>query len=118
MSFFDQQKVTVDIDAENTVTVRKLTYGEQQAAMSAAMSFEMEMTPGKGQSQTARGKLDPFRMKREELYTAVVGWNGPGFDGRPVSRDNIDALPPNVIDIIQAAVDELNSGASDSEKKA
>lgn len=118
MSFFDKQTRTIVLDEENSVVVRKLTYGEQQAAMSAAMSFEMTLATGKGQQGNATGKLDPFRMKREELYSAVVSWAGPGFDGRPVSRENIDALPPEVIDAIQAATDELNGGLSDDEKKA
>jgi len=119
VSFFDKQTVTVEIDAENSVTVRKLTYGEQQAAMSAAMSFEMTLgMGGKGkQPGAATGKLDPFRMKREELCAAVVSWAGPGFDGRPVTRENIEALPPEVIDTIQQAVDGLNAGLDDDEKK-
>jgi len=109
----------VDIDADKTVTIRKLSYGEEQAAMSSAMSFEMEMATRKGQAAPpAKGKLDPFRMKREELLMAIVSWAGPGFDGRPVNKDNVDALPPEIIDIIQTAVDKINGGLSDDEKKA
>ena len=119
MSFYDRQTVTVDIDADKTVTIRKLSYGEEQAAMSSAMSFEMEMATRKGQAAPpAKGKLDPFRMKREELLMAIVSWAGPGFDGRPVNKDNVDALPPEIIDIIQTAVDKINGGLSDDEKKA
>ncbi len=117
MSFYTQQKATVVIDAENSVVVRKLTYGEQQAAMSASMQFEMSMGQNKAEN-TATGKLDPFAMKREELITAVVSWEGPGFEGRPVTRQNILALPPEIIDAIQTVVDDLNAGASEDEKKA
>lgn len=120
MSFYDKQTRTIVLDANNSVTVRKLTYGEQQAAMSAAMSFEMTLaTGGKGgQPGNATGKLDPFRMKREELFAAVVSWAGPGFDGRPVTKENIEALPPEIIDAIQTGVDDLNGGLSEDEKKA
>ncbi len=122
MSFFDKQTRTLLLDSENSVVVRKLTYGEQQAAMSAGMSFEMSMpTGGKGQPAQpgpATGKLDPLRIKREELVSAIVSWSGPGFAGRPVSRENIEALPPEIIDAIQTGVDDLNSGLDDDEKKA
>ena len=113
MSFFDRQTVTVEIDKENRVTIRKLTYGEQQAAMSAAMNFEMALDNG----TVPVGKLDPFRIKREELLASVASWDGPGFDGRPVTRENIEALPPTVVDTIQAAIDRLNSGLEAAEKK-
>ncbi len=117
MGFFTQQRATVVLDAENSVTVRKLTYGEQQAAMSAAMQFEMSMGQD-GKGNTATGKLDPFGMKREELITAIVSWEGPGFESRAVTRQNILALPPEIIDAIQTVVDELNAGADADEKKA
>lgn len=116
MGFYTQQKATVVLDAENSVVVRKLTYGEQQAAMSASMQFEMSMARGQTEN-TATGKLDPFAMKREELLTAVVSWEGPGFESRAVTRQNILALPPEVIDAIQTVVDDLNAGASADEKK-
>lgn len=116
MSFFNQQTRVVEIDASNRVTIRKLTYGQQQAVMSAAMTFRMDMVAGQT-AQMTTGNLDPFRLKREEMYTAIVAWEGDGFEGRSVTRENIDALPPEVIGIIQAAVDELNAGMSDAEKK-
>lgn len=119
MGFFSQQKATVLIDAENSVVVRKLTYGEQQAAMSASMQFEMSMGQGQNNKEnTATGKLDPFGMKREELITAIVSWEGPGFEGRAVTRENILALPPEIIDAIQTVVSDLNAGAGADEKKA
>lgn len=117
MSFFSQQTTTVLIDDDNHVTVRKLTYGQQQAAMSAAMTFKVQVEAGQA-AQLTTGNLDPFRLKREELYAAIVGWEGAGFEGRPVTRDNIDALPPEVTAVIQAAVDDLNSGMTAEEKKA
>ncbi len=116
MSFFSQQTKVVEIDADNRVTVRKLSYGQQQAAMSAAMTFQVQMAVGQA-AQLTTGNLDPFRLKREELYAAIFGWEGPGFEGRPVTRDNIDALPPEVTALIQVAVDDLNTSTSDAEKK-
>ena len=114
MSFFTAQQRTVIIDDANHVVIRKLTYGQQQAIMSAAMVFEMSMSDT---GNVATGKLDPFRLKREELAAAIVSWSGDGFDGRPVTRENIEALPPDVIDIIQEAVNDLNAGATAIEKK-
>lgn len=116
MSFFSQQTKVVEIDADNRVTVRKLSYGQQQAAMSAAMTFKVQLEAGQA-AQLTTGNLDPFRLKREELYAAILSWEGAGFEGRPVTRDNIDALPPDVINLVQVAVDDLNTSASDAEKK-
>lgn len=115
MSFFTTQQRTVNIDADNHVVIRKLTYGQQQALMSAATVFEMSMTGGAG--NVATGKLDPFRLKREELAAAIVSWSGSGFEDRPVTRENIEALPPDVVSIIQEAVNDLNGGATADEKK-
>lgn len=116
MSFFSQQTKVVEIDADNRVTVRKLTYGQQQAAMSAAMTFKIQMEAGQS-AQMTTGSLDPFRLKREELYAAIVAWEGAGFEGRPVTQENIDALPPEITALIQAAVEDLNAGMSEAEKK-
>jgi len=120
MSFYTQQRATVVLDAENSVVVRKLTFGEEETAMSASMQFEMSMSQEQaqgGKGNTATGKLDPFRMKREQLITAIVSWEGPGFEGRPVTRENILALPPEIIDAIRVVVDDLNAGADENEKK-
>lgn len=116
MGFFSQQTRIVEIDPDNRVTVRKLTYGQQQETMSSAMTFKMDMTPGHA-SQWTTGNLDPFRLKREELYAAIVSWEGEGFEGRPVTRENIDALPPDVIAVVQTAVNELNASQTGDEKK-
>lgn len=119
MSFFTQQTRVVEIDALNRVTVRKLTYAQQQAVLSAAMTFKMSMQTGQtGQAgQTTTGEVDPFRLNSEKLFAAIVSWEGEGFEGRPVTRENIGALPLDVVAIIQAAVDELNADMSDAEKK-
>lgn len=116
MGFFSQQTKVIEIDDDNRVTVRKLSYGQQQAAMSAAMTFTVQMETGQT-AQLTTGNLDPFRLKREELYAAIIGWEGPGFEGRPVTRENIDALPPDVIGVVQVAVDELNTSMTADEKK-
>lgn len=114
MSFFTRQTAVVEIDPENRVTVRKLTYGDSQEAMSAAMSMDVDIASGK----LGMARVDPFRIKREQLYRAIVGWEGPGFDGQPVSKDAIDALPLDIVDQIQEAVERINGGLSDEEKKA
>jgi hypothetical protein len=117
MSFFSQQTRVIEIDSQNSVTVRKLTYEQQQAVMSASMTFKLSMQTGQA-AQMTTGELDPFRLKREELIASIVSWEGEGFEGRPVTRENIGALPPDIIAIIQAGVDELNGGLSADEKKA
>ena len=115
MSFFTQQQRTVIIDDANYVVIRKLTYGQQQKVMAAAITFEMNMSAATG--NVATGKLDPFCLKREELVAAIVSWHGAGFEERPVTRENIEALPPYITDIIQEAVTDLNGAMTVEEKK-
>jgi len=46
-----------------------------------------------------------------------VSWEGAGFDGRPVTAENILALSPEVGQKILQAVEELNAGLSEPEQK-
>jgi hypothetical protein len=108
MSFFQQQTKVVHIDAENTVTVRRLTFGEQQAVISDSTSFDIV-------SQEA--KFDFAKNQAAKLSRAVVSWEGAGFDGRPVTAENILALSPEVGQKILQAVEELNAGLSEPEQK-
>jgi len=108
MGFFAQQTKVVKIDDENTVTVRKLTYAERQDVIDKATQVGADM----------EAQVHVGRMKAELLYHAVVSWSGPGFEGRPVTPENIGALPPDIADLIAAGADELQSGLADDEKKA
>ncbi|MCI0698241.1 hypothetical protein L0337_40320 [candidate division KSB1 bacterium] len=108
MSFFTPQTKIVELDAENRVTVRKLTYGERQSTISQCM---------KTNAITQDNALDVGLMKRLQLRAAILTWEGPGFEGRPVSPENVDGLPPEIADRIQAGVEELNQPLDESEKK-
>jgi hypothetical protein len=103
MSFFDRQTATVEIDDENRVVIRKLTYGERQRCLSVAARGKLDQG---GESVD----LDPGRLALERLSVAIVSWEGPGFDGRPVSRENIEALPPEVLDPVTLALAEMGTG--------
>lgn len=108
MSFFTPQTKVVKIDDENSVVVRKLTYGERQTVIDLATKVGADMT----------ANVQVGVMKSQLLYHAVLSWDGPGFDGRPVTPENIGALPPEVADMIAAGADALTSGLTDEEKKA
>ncbi len=109
MGFFSQQQLrVVRIDDENTVTVRRLTFGESQAVISESTVFDLV-------SQEA--SLDFAKNQVAKLSKAIVAWNGPGFEGRPVTRENIEALPSEVGAIIVKGVEELNKGLTEPEQK-
>ena len=108
MSFFTEIVRTIAIDDENKVTVRKLTYGQRQAAISKASRLN---------PMTQEATIDFALLRVEQLNAGVVGWEGSGFDGRPVSRANIEALPPEVVEKIEVALDSFNTPMSSDEKK-
>lgn len=107
-SFFSEQTRTVDLDAENSVTVRKITYGAQQAALSKSSKIN---------PVTQEASIDFAGLRQEQLVAAIVAWDGPGFDGRPVSRENILALPTDIAAKIEAGIEAFNAPLSDDEKK-
>lgn len=109
MSFFTEIVCTIAIDEENSVTVRKLTYGARQAAISKASHLN---------PMTQDAALDFAMLRLEQLLAGVVGWAGPGFEGRPVNRASIEALSTEVAEKIEAALDSFNTPMSSDEKKA
>jgi len=111
MSFFDRPTTTVDIDAANTITIRKLTYGERQGCISIAAKAR------RGEDGVESIDIDPGRLAMERMALSVVSWAGPGFDGRPVNRTNIEALPPEVLDPVMEALSALGAGLDAGEKK-
>jgi hypothetical protein len=115
MSFFTAQQRKVEIEGPggmNTVTVRKLTYGEQQGVISASTSVDMS-----GGNTDANIKIDPAKMQELQLVAAIVSWEGPDFD-RPLNKANVLALPPTVAAAITAGVEALNEPIDDAEKNA
>lgn len=110
MGFFSQQQQqeTVRIDAENTVTVRRLAYGESQDVMSRSTVMDLI---------TQEARFDFAKNQVLKLQAAIVAWDGPGFEGRPVTLENIEALPAEVGALIAAAVERVNKRMTDTEQK-
>ena len=56
---------------------------------------------------------------------AICEWSGPGFEGRGVSKENIEALPLHVIDKIggeayafcMLSADEKNESSADTKSE-
>lgn len=107
-SFFAEQTRIVEIDDENSVIVRKISYGVQQAALSKSSKIN---------PVTQDAQIDFAGLRQEQLVAAIVSWTGPGFDGRPVSRENILALPPEVAAKIEEGIEAFNKPLDEAEKK-
>lgn len=109
MSFFAEQTRVVELDADNRVTLRKLTYGQAREATSRAMRVDFaKQTP----------EIDYPLLRAEQLHRAVVSWDGPGFEGREVTAANIDALPTWITDKLIDGLVALDGGAGDDEGNA
>lgn len=113
MGFFESQTKTVRIDAQNSAVVRKLTFAERQQVMSRAMKVDMKP----GDAGGANVAIDAALMAFEMTKIAVVSWDGPGWEGREVTADNVAALPPAIGDLLSKVVDQLNQSLRDDEKK-
>jgi hypothetical protein len=85
MGFFTTQTKVIDLDGGNTVTLRKLAFSDMMALWSSAELYS-------GPSQTTNVR---FNAKLAKL--AIASWDGPDFEGRGVSPENIDALPPQIM---------------------
>lgn len=119
MGFFTLQTKVVEIDEAHRVTVRKLTYGERQQCLSRAMKVHAAAAPGKGRQamETTELTLDAALLASEQVKAALVSWEGPNFEGRPATGDNLMLLPADIVDMISRAADELNAGLSAEEKE-
>ena len=99
MSFFTPQTQVAEIDDENTITVRKLTFGE----------FTKLLDENKGNEQAQGMAL---------VRASIIEWDGPGFEGRAVTTENIDALPVEVVLKIIPLATEMNTVSDTVEGKA
>lgn len=109
MNFFEPQRLRIDIDAENWVEVRKLTFGEVQDITAKFATYD-----------EASGRtvvLDSVGVGNAVILASVCDWGGPGFDGRPVTPENVRDLPPSIVAQFAEATNRLNSDLSDDEKK-
>lgn len=122
MGYFTQQTESVPIDsddlatAQDVVVVRKLTYQERQRCLSTAMKVRQTASRAKGKDADIDLDIDAALLATEQVAAALVSWSGPGFEGRPATRENLLALPPDVVDRISAAADKLNQSLSAEEK--
>lgn len=135
MGYFTQQTTVVPIDtddvttAQDKVTIRRLTYEERQRCISLSMKVTSETQLSRGKKGATKGGraavsddqaaevvIDGALMAAEQVAAALVSWEGPGFEGRPATRENLFSLPPEIVDKISAAADVLNQGLSDEEK--
>lgn len=107
MGFFAQQIKTVILDDENSVTICKPSFGQRQTLLSSV---------AKGNATTQEVTIDVGKQRQEILCLWVTGWSGPGFEGRPVSRENVLALPLEIADKILEAIDEFNTPLSEDVK--
>jgi len=100
MSFFTPQTETVQVDDDNSIIVRKLTFGEFSDILNG--------------NQTMNEQKLGFDLVR----ASIVEWAGPGFDGRTVTTENINALPWEIIAEIVPVVTSLNTTSEAVEGKA
>jgi len=96
MSFFTPTTKVVDLDGGNVVVLRKPTFAQYAEAQSAATKLIGENL-----------QLDWPRLRIEVLKRSVQTWEGPGFEGQPVTPENIGALPWEVGNKLAEAAMEL-----------
>ncbi len=91
MSFFAPPTKQIDLGGGNTVTLRKMTYGELLSTYNDGVQH----------------------AGLEQAACSLVSWSGPDFDGRPANRENLLALPFDVTtEIVKAAI-EINTVSKD-----
>ena len=122
MGFFSETTRVVEIDAKNSVTIRRLTFGERQKILSLATKVSVDVKrkkPGSGDDEENEQSvtLDTALLQLEQVKAAIVSWSGPGFEGRSVTAENVEALPSFVVDRVAWELDELMKGLDENEKK-
>ena len=104
--FFTAQTKVIAVDEDgNTVTIKRPTVAERNAALTIGMSA----------SDSAN--LQALGIQTQMLKSIIVGWDGPGFEGRELNADNITALPAWLSDHIVDMAEEFLNPLSDDEKK-
>jgi hypothetical protein len=103
-SFYTEQTKTVDLGKGNSATLRKLSYGEVSSIFSACR------LPG--------GEVDGVRYSRMQAEMGLVSWEGPGFEGKPATPENLRALPVRIGRTLAEAAAELNTDVGEDEGNA
>jgi len=79
MGFFTGKTKVVDLNHGNSVTLRTPTFGDVYETRSTLSS--------NGRT------IDEFALRAEMTVKAIVSWDGPDFEGQPVTRENFMLLP-------------------------
>lgn len=106
MSFFTPQTQVVQIDDENTITIRKPTFDERMDLFTRVANH--------GDDERVAGiELAKFAPK-----ILVCAWSGPGFEGREVTPENVGALPPYILEKFANILSDwvINPVAGDEKK--
>lgn len=103
-TFWDLPTKNIDLGEGNSVTVHKLTFADAQKIWGDRSLYD-------GPAETAA-----TRYAAAVLRLAISGWAGPGFEGRGVSIENIDALPMGIVNQLGSEAVEFCM-LSDDEKK-
>jgi len=103
-TFWDLPTKIIDLGDGNSVTVRKLTFADAQKVWGDRSLYEEP-------AETA-----PTRYAAAVLRLAISAWAGPGFEGRGVSPENIDALPMSIVNQLGSEAVEFCM-LTDNEKK-
>lgn len=116
MSYFDRATVTVTLNEDepeesrrNRVVLRRWTASKRRAVTSVAMA-PIDMIAAQG--GTPQVLIDMPALRLETVKACVESWTGPDFDGRPVTPENVADLPPDIVDTLADACDQLNQGLS------
>jgi hypothetical protein len=111
-SFFDRIRKVVDLGNGNFITLRSLTLQEQQEIQTRCMKVKVSLN----NNSSSEIEIDAPLMTRLTWHRAIESWEGPGFEGRPVTPENIDQLPPAILEMLQVEYNSLGS-LTETEKK-
>ena len=95
-TFWDLEEKQIDLGDGNTVTIRKLTFADMAKIWADAELFG-------GPEQTFQQRFATALTKQ-----SVIAWSGPGFEGRGVSKENIDALPWRIVTKISEVASDFS----------
>jgi hypothetical protein len=102
-------------NGEFYVEIQKLSQGDKDDLMDVLASMEIA---GKSEKQLANMNLG--KMRHFQRVRSIVGWNLKFDDGTPVplTEQSIRELPEELVEDIDAAIEELNpEKLSDTKKK-
>lgn len=115
-TFFDKQTEKLDLDDKgNYVILQQPTYGEMQYVTQQAMKFSMKMS--KDGNSDGSADIDIVEMEILTLVACIKEWGGPGFGSMKVNRENILALPQNIVELIKPKVNEMTKIEDSDSKK-